>query len=89
MNIFRPLVPAQGSIAATTASTRSRGVLFVLVTMGLIAAIVCFGFASVPTTYLPRRGAGDFVIRHRVDVTVIGIGLVVAAALAVLWSNQF
>jgi hypothetical protein len=81
-------VPVEGPAAATTASGRSHGPVFLLVMTGLAAAIACFGFASLPATYVPGRATADFMIRHRLDVTVLGIGLIVAAAFAVLWSNK-
>jgi len=62
-------------------SPGSGGTVFLLVVASLAMAIACFGVASIPATYLPRRGTADFVVRHKLHMTVLGVGLLIAAAL--------
>jgi hypothetical protein len=52
-----------------------------LVVLGLSLAIACFAVAIVPVTYVRWRPAAIFVSERQVDLTVIGLGLLVAIAL--------
>jgi hypothetical protein len=75
--------------AAARRSNGTPGVGFLLIVMSLGMAIVCFGVASGPGTFMARRAAGDFMVRHRVDLTALGLGLLGAAAFAMLWNGGF
>jgi hypothetical protein len=52
----------------------------IVIVLGLSIAIVCFAVALVPATSVKWRPAAIFVSERQVDLTVIGLGLLVAAA---------
>lgn len=60
-----------------------------LIVMGLGSAIVCFAGAVVPATAVKWRPAAIFVSERQVDLTVIGLGLLVAAAFTFIWIKGF
>jgi hypothetical protein len=51
-----------------------------LVVLGLSLAIACLAVAVVPATYVKWRPAAIFVSERQVDLTVIGLGLLVVTA---------
>lgn len=51
-----------------------------LVVLGLSLAIGCLAIAVVPATYVKWRPAAIFVSERQVDLTVIGLGLLVVTA---------
>jgi len=51
-----------------------------LVVLGLSLAIACLAVAIVPATYVKWRPAAIFVSERQVDLTVIGLGLLVVTA---------
>jgi len=51
-----------------------------LVVLGLSLAIACLAIAVVPATYVKWRPAAIFVSERQVDLTVIGLGLLVVTA---------
>jgi len=51
-----------------------------LIVLGLSCAIACFSIAVVPATYVKWRPAAIFVSERQVDLTVVGVALLVAAA---------
>jgi hypothetical protein len=51
-----------------------------LIVLGLSFAIACFSIAVVPATYVKWRPAAIFVSERQVDLTVVGVALLVAAA---------
>jgi hypothetical protein len=53
-----------------------------LVVLGLSLAIGCFAVAIVPVTYVRWRPAAIFVSERQVDLTVIGLGLLVVIVFA-------
>ena len=60
-----------------------------LVVLGLSLAIACLAIAVVPATYVKWRPAAIFVSERQVDLTVIGLGLlVVTAFMLVLTKGQ-
>lgn len=52
----------------------------IVIVLGLSIAIACFAVALVPATSVKWRPAAIFVSERQVDLTVIGLGLLVAAA---------
>ena len=56
-----------------------------LIVLGLVFAIACFSVALVPATYVKWRPAAIFVSERQVDLTVVGLALLVAAAFTFLW----
>ena len=55
-----------------------------LIVLGLSCAIACFSIAVVPATYVKWRPAAIFVSERQVDLTVVGVALLVAAAFTLL-----
>jgi hypothetical protein len=51
-----------------------------IVVLGLSLAIACLAVAVVPATYVKWRPAAIFVSERQVDLTVIGLGLLVVTA---------
>ena len=51
-----------------------------LIVLGLSFAIACFSIAVVPATAVKWRPAAIFVSERQVDLTVVGVALLVAAA---------
>ena len=51
-----------------------------LIVLGLSCAIACFSIAVVPATAVKWRPAAIFVSERQVDLTVVGVALLVAAA---------
>ena len=51
-----------------------------LIVLGLSFAIACFSIAVVPATYVKWRPAAIFVSERQVDLTVVGLALLVATA---------
>jgi hypothetical protein len=58
-----------------------------LILLGLAFAITCFTIAIVPATYVKWRPAAIFVSDRQLDVTVVGLALLAAAACTLLWAN--
>ena len=59
-----------------------------LILLGLAFAIACFTIALVPATAVKWRPAAIFVSDRQLDVTVVGLALLAAAACMVLWTNS-
>ena len=51
-----------------------------LIVLGLGVAIACFTIALVPATYVKWRPAAIFVSERQVDLTIVGLALLVVAA---------
>jgi hypothetical protein len=51
-----------------------------LIVLGLSFAIACFSVAVVPATYVKWRPAAIFISERKLDLTVVGMALLVAAA---------
>ena len=58
-----------------------------LVVLGLSLAITGLAIAVVPATYVKWRPAAIFVSERQVDLTVVGLGLVVVSALILVLTN--
>jgi hypothetical protein len=80
------VTPPVGGVAGVQSAfqTKSAGGSFnlgsLLIVLGLGVAIACFTIALVPATYLRWRPAAIFVSERQVDLTVVGLALLVAAA---------
>jgi hypothetical protein len=51
-----------------------------VIVLGLSFAIACFSIAALPATHVKWRPAAIFVSERQVDLTVVGVALLVAAA---------
>jgi hypothetical protein len=80
-----PPVGAVGvQVALKTKSGGSIGLASLLVVLGLSFAIACFAVAAVPATYVKWRPAAIFVSERQVDLTLVGVALLVGAAFTFL-----
>jgi hypothetical protein len=70
-----------------SASGGSAGIASLLIVMGLALAIACFSVAVIPAKAVPWRPAAIFVSERQIDVTVVGVGLLMAAAFTLLWTG--
>jgi len=59
-----------------------------LIVLGLSFAIACFAVAVVPATYVKWRPAAIFVSERQVDLTVVGLALLVVSAFVLFWSAR-
>ena len=66
--------------ALRTKSSGSFNLGSLLIVLGLSLAIACLAVAVVPATYVKWRPAVIFVSERQVDLTVIGLGLLVVTA---------
>ena len=71
-NVFQPQAGGSFSLGS------------LLIVLGLSCAIACFSIAVVPATYVKWRPAAIFVSERQVDLTVVGVALLVAAAFTLL-----
>jgi hypothetical protein len=79
------VTPPIGAVRVRNAfQTKSGGSSFdlgsLVIVFGLGLAIACFAVAVVPATYVKWRPAAIFVSERHVDLTVIGLGLLVVTA---------
>jgi hypothetical protein len=58
-----------------------------LILLGLAFAIACFMVALVPAAHVKWRPAAIFVSDRQLDLTVVGLALLVAAACTLLWTS--
>jgi len=58
-----------------------------LIVLGLGFAIACFTIALVPAAYVKWRPAAIFVSERQVDLTVVGLALLVTAAVTLFWTR--
>jgi hypothetical protein len=80
-----PSVGAAGvQVALKTKSDGSIGLASLLVVLGLSFAIACFAVAAVPATAVKWRPAAIFVSERQVDLTLVGVALLVGAAFTFL-----
>ena len=70
-----------------SASGGSAGIASLLIVMGLALAITCFAVAVIPAAAVPWRPAAIFVSERQVDLTVVGLALLMAAAFTLLWTG--
>ena len=80
------VTPTVGGVAGVQSAfqTKSAGGSFnlgsLLIVLGLGVAIACFTIALVPATYVKWRPAAIFVSERQVDLTIVGLALLVVAA---------
>jgi hypothetical protein len=78
-------VDVSNSLQTTSGSSLDLGSL--LIVLGLGFAIACFTIALVPATYVRWRAAAIFVSERQVDVTIIGLALLVTVAFTLFWTR--
>ena len=71
--------------------TKSGGTSFdlgsLVIVLGLGLAIACFAVALVPATHVKWRPVAIFVSERQVDLTVIGVALLMGALFTFLWTK--
>jgi hypothetical protein len=82
------IAPPVGALGVSNAFQPKSGGSFslgsLLIVLGLSTAIACFSIAVVPATYVRWRPAAIFVSERQVDLTVLGLALLVVAGFTLL-----
>jgi hypothetical protein len=58
-----------------------------VIVLGLGLAIACFAVALVPATHVKWRPVAIFVSERQVDLTIIGLALLMGAVFTFLWTK--
>jgi hypothetical protein len=59
----------------------------IVIVLGLALAIACFAIALVPATHVRWRPVAIFVSERQVDLTIIGLALLMGAVFTFLWTK--
>jgi hypothetical protein len=59
----------------------------IVIVLGLALAIACFAMALVPATHVRWRPVAIFVSERQVDLTIIGLALLMGALFTFLWTK--
>jgi hypothetical protein len=59
----------------------------IVIVLGLALAIACFAVALVPATHVRWRPVAIFVSERQVDLTIIGLALLMGAVFTFLWTK--
>jgi hypothetical protein len=86
------VTPPIGAVGVRNAfQTKPRGGSFdpgsLVIVLGLGLAIACFAVALVPATHVRWRPVAIFVSERQVDMTIIGLALLVGAVFTFLWTK--
>ena len=87
MTVAPPLAAVSVSHTFQKGPSGSFDLSSLLIMLGLAFAIACFMIAIVPATHVKWRPAAIFVSDRQLDLTVVGLALLVAAACTLLWTN--
>ena len=79
-----PLGAVGEQVALKTKSNGSISLASLLIVLGLSVSIACFALAVVPATHLKWRPAAIFVSERQVDLTLVGVALLVGTAFMLL-----
>ena len=58
-----------------------------VIVLGLGLAIACFAVALVPATHVKWRPVAIFVSERQVDLTIVGLALLMGAVFTFLWTK--
>jgi hypothetical protein len=86
------VTPPIGTVGVRNAfQTKSGGGAFdlgsLVIVLGLGLAIACFAVALVPATHVKWRPVAIFVSERQVDMTIIGLALLMGAVFTFLWTK--
>jgi hypothetical protein len=86
------VTPPLGAVGVRNAfQTKSAGGSFdlgsLVIVLGLGLAIACFAVALVPATHVKWRPVAIFVSERQVDMTIIGLALLMGAVFTFLWTK--
>jgi hypothetical protein len=59
----------------------------IVIVLGLALAIACFAVALVPATHVRWRPVAIFVSERQVDLTIVGLALLMGAVFTFLWTK--
>jgi hypothetical protein len=89
LEIPKPVGASAGLPGAVRAATGgAAGIWSLLIVMGLALAIACFAVAVIPATAVPWRPVAIFVSERQVDLTVVGLALLMAASFTLIWTGM-
>jgi hypothetical protein len=84
VTVTPPLGAVGEQVALRTKSDGSISLASLLIVLGLSFSIACFALAVVPATYWKWRPAAIFVSERQIDLTLVGVALLVGTAFALL-----
>jgi hypothetical protein len=89
IEVPKPVGASAGLPSAVRSATGgAAGIWSLLIVMGLALAITCFAVAVIPATAVPWRPAAIFVSERQVDLTVVGLALLMAASFTLIWTGM-
>ncbi|MFY9580143.1 MAG: hypothetical protein WAQ33_12545 [Gaiellaceae bacterium] len=86
-NALPPQVPVGAESAAASSSGSKPGLTSTLIIGILGISMMVFAVAAIPARVVPWRNVAYFIHQRHVDLTLFGIVLLIAAAVAILLSK--
>jgi hypothetical protein len=87
VNVTPPIGAVGVRNAFQTKSGGSSDLGAIVIVLGLALAIACFAMALVPATHVRWRPVAIFVSERQVDLTIIGLALLMGAVFTFLWTK--
>jgi hypothetical protein len=87
VSVTPPLAAVGVRNAFQTKSGGSSDLGSIVIVLGLALAIACFAAALVPATHVRWRPVAIFVSERQVDLTIIGLALLMGALFTFLWTK--
>jgi hypothetical protein len=86
-NALPPQVPVGADSAATSSSGSGPALTSILIIAILGISMMVFAVAAIPARVVPWRNVAYFIHQRHVDLTLFGIVLLAAAAVAILFTK--